>query len=66
MERKLHKKCGVFEACKKVTDFFDTLMNPREINDFTGIRHEKGGRRFCVKAEQIPSLDAPLKKVEMC
>ena len=20
-----HKKCGVFEACKKVTDFFDTL-----------------------------------------
>ena len=21
-----HKKCGVFEACKKVTDFFDTLQ----------------------------------------
>jgi len=20
-----HKKCGVFEACKKVKDFFDTL-----------------------------------------
>ena len=20
-----HKKCGVFETCKKVTDFFDTL-----------------------------------------
>ena len=20
-----HKKCGVFSACKKVTDFFDTL-----------------------------------------
>ena len=20
-----HKKCGVFEACKKVTDFFNTL-----------------------------------------
>ena len=25
VKRKLHKKCGVFEACKKVTDFFDTL-----------------------------------------
>ena len=25
MKRKLHKKCGVIEACKKVTDFFDTL-----------------------------------------
>ena len=22
-----HKKCGVFEACKKVTDFFDKLKN---------------------------------------
>ena len=21
----LHKKCGVFSVCKKVTDFFDTL-----------------------------------------
>jgi len=21
-----HKKCGVFEACKKVKDFFDTLV----------------------------------------
>ena len=25
VKRKLHKKCGVFEARKKVTDFFDTL-----------------------------------------
>ena len=25
----LHKKCGVFEACKKVTDFFDTLKRVR-------------------------------------
>ena len=24
-----HKKCGVFEACKKVKDFFDTLKYPR-------------------------------------
>jgi hypothetical protein len=23
-----HKKCGVFEAYKKVTDFFDTLKRP--------------------------------------
>jgi hypothetical protein len=23
-----HKKCGVFEACKKVKDFFDTLTAP--------------------------------------
>jgi hypothetical protein len=23
-----HKKCGVFEACKKVKDFFDTLKPP--------------------------------------
>ncbi len=22
-----HKKCGVFEACKKVKDFFDTLRH---------------------------------------
>ena len=27
VKRKLHKKCGVFEACKKVTDFFDTLRD---------------------------------------
>ena len=27
VKRKLHKKCGVFSACKKVTDFFDTLKN---------------------------------------
>ena len=27
-----HKKCGVFEACKKVTDFFDTLKKSEEVN----------------------------------
>ena len=27
MKRQLHKKCGVFEVCKKVADFFDTLGN---------------------------------------
>ena len=25
VKRKLHKKCGVFEACKKAIGFFDTL-----------------------------------------
>ena len=25
MKTCFHKKCGVFEACKKVKDFFDTL-----------------------------------------
>ena len=25
VKHKLHKKCGVFSACKKVTDFFDSL-----------------------------------------
>ena len=25
VKRRLHKKCGVFTVCKKVTDFFDTL-----------------------------------------
>ena len=32
VKRKLHKKCGVFEACKKVTDFFDTLNINRRCN----------------------------------
>ena len=32
VKRKLHKKCGVFEACKKVTDFFDTLKKSEELN----------------------------------
>ena len=27
VKRKLHKKCGVFEACKKAIGFFDTLKN---------------------------------------
>ena len=26
MKTCFHKKCGVFEACKKVKDFFDTLL----------------------------------------
>ena len=29
MKTCFHKKCGVFEACKKVKDFFDTLKYPR-------------------------------------
>ena len=28
VKRKLHKKCGVFEACKKAIGFFDTLKSP--------------------------------------
>ena len=32
VKRKLHKKCGVFEACKKVTDFFDTLKKSEELD----------------------------------
>ncbi len=27
VKRKLHKKCGVFEACKKAIGFFDTLKD---------------------------------------
>ena len=27
MKTCFHKKCGVFEACKKVKDFFDTLKS---------------------------------------
>ncbi len=27
VKRKLHKKCGVFEACKKANGFFDALMS---------------------------------------
>ena len=30
VKRKLHKKCGVFEACKKAIGFFDT---PKESAD---------------------------------
>jgi len=29
VKRKLHKKCGVFEACKKAIGFFDTLKQLR-------------------------------------
>ena len=32
VKRKLHKKCGVFEACKKVIDFFDTLKKSEELD----------------------------------
>ena len=37
VKRKLHKKCGVFEACKKAIGFFDTLRKIpyRSIRDFS-------------------------------
>ena len=35
-----HKKCGVFEACKKVTDFFDTLKNRRLASGFLFVDHQ--------------------------
>ena len=31
VKRKLHKKCGVFEACKKAIGFFDTLKKAAAI-----------------------------------
>ncbi len=37
VKRKLHKKCGVFEACKKAIGFFDTLKCP-EVFKLPGTR----------------------------
>ncbi len=31
VKRKLHKKCGVFEACKKAIGFFDTLKESTDL-----------------------------------
>ena len=37
VKRKLHKKCGIFEVCKKAIGFFDTLRKIpyRTIRDFS-------------------------------
>ena len=50
VKRKLHKKCGVFEACKKVTDFFDTLKKSEEL-DFLAL--------FLVKRERRHNIWTP-------
>ena len=34
MKTCFHKKCGVFAACKKVKDFFDTLRRDRSVTPF--------------------------------
>ena len=50
VKRKLHKKCGVFEACKKVADFFDTLKKSEEL-DFLAL--------FLVKRERRHNICTP-------
>ena len=41
VKRKLHKKCGVFEVCKKAIGFFDTLKNYHSISSFMGSQKVK-------------------------
>ena len=37
----LHKKCGVFSACKKVTDFFDTLEKLTALYEAVSFSHRE-------------------------
>ena len=46
VKRKLHKKCGVFEACKKAIGFFDTLRKAPD----------PGRELFCAKTRQSKSI----------
>jgi len=39
-----HKKCGVFEACKKVKDFFDTLKFPQPAK---GLWESQSVKNYC-------------------
>ena len=61
-----HKKCGVFEACKKVTDFFDTLMKGESIMSVDDIStleriHSAAKAEFMEKGYRSSSLRSIVK-----
>ena len=58
-----HKKCGVFEACKKVTDFFDTLKKASAdggsffmANDSNFDRNPVRGGNYGSEGSAVPDL----------